>query len=324
MIFTDTNLIDQATAIRLTRQMVSQALPAATPSIDREQALQALTLAVADLDVADPLYVLRTVDTAALIGQRDPQVRLSTRHFGMRIVAIYHPAQVNDANSVPFDLDDHYQARIRTQINSATMLVVIRWPRRAYPIPVSDAPAEWNPFQAARCMMTTPAVLGAPTRDPADYDGERILVGDRFLVVNHSDATLNGVYALNSQNRAVRPLDAWTTGQYLVGRTVAVAEGDRYGASVWYVAHDVTNVGTDAITLTQMTYDTNVDADQATAHVIPRAAAYLTQQYAALLDDAPRRDALSAWAAGMLARPLPITAQALSLRVETATHYAHA
>lgn len=323
MIFTDTNLIEQATAIRLTRQMASQILPDAAPSIDREQVIQALALATADLDTADPLVVLREVDTAALIGMRDPLVTITTRHFGMRIAAIYHPAEINDANSVPFDLAERYQARLRAQISSASILAVIRWARRITPIPVSDAPAASNPFQPVRCVLTSPATLGAPTRDPADYDGERILAGDRFLVVNHSDPALNGIYELTDQDRAARPLDACTSGQYLVGRTVAVSAGNRYGTTVWYVANDAANVGIDALTLTQMLYDTNIDYDQATAHIIPRAAAYLTQQYAALLSDAPRRDALSAWAAGILARPLPITAQAISLRIQTATQYAH-
>jgi hypothetical protein len=324
MIFTNTNLIDQATLTRATRQMVSDVLPAADASslgraLDREQILSTLALALADLDASDPLDAIRTVDVAAYLGREDPLVKVSTRHYGTLVTAVYL-GELNEANQVPFDAADDCQVRLHAQVDQPVLHAVIRWPRQAAPIPLSDRPTTLPSFVEVRCVL---AAGGTDPRRIFDTDGVTLAIGERCLACLGKDSAApgNGIYVATAQN-FVRAPDACVVGDFPVGKVVRVTDGGSYGDTVWQVVTAPIGVGTSPIDFQLLTYPTNVDANQAHAHVIPRAAAYLALQVAAALGDKALAQKLNEWSTAILSRPLPAHADAISRRVQTGSTYA--
>lgn len=325
MFFSSTNLIDQATLIRSARQMARAVIPSTVglgalgQTLDREQALAAVRLALADLDVSDPLEVMRAIDASACLGQSMPLMQVSTRHYGAQITALYIGDPV-EANQVPFDIADAYQVRPRAIINLPLLWVVIRWPRRPEPVPLSDPPSTLPAFANVRC------VISATDGDPfhlLDTDGVALVAGDRCLACRGTggDALTNGIYQVTEIDFA-RATDAQTVNDFAEGKVVYVKEGAAYGDTVWQVTSEPISIGTSPIEFTRLTYPTNVDAAQATAHIIPRAAAYLVAQASAQIEDKNAAQKCAEWSAAILARPLPTHADAISRRVQTASEYA--
>ena len=325
MFFSSTNLIDQATLIRSTRQMVCDVIPSAAgpsalgPTLDREQVLAALRLALADLDASDPLEVMRAIDVSAYLNQSMPLIQVSTRHLGAQITTLYVGDPI-EANQVPFDIADAYQVRPHATIRSPLLWAVIRWPRRPEPIPLSDRPTQLPAFADVRCVIS--AVSGDPFH-LFDTDGVALVAGDRCLAClgTGSDALANGIYQVSEVN-FVRSPDAATVSDFAEGKVVRVREGDAYGETVWQVTGEPIGIGTSPIEFTMLTYPTNVDAAQATAHVIPRATAYLVAQAGTQIADKNTAQKCAEWSAAILARPLPAHADAVSRRVQTASEYA--
>ncbi len=320
MIFTNTNLIDQTTLISATRQMASALVaPAETSRMDRDRVLAALALAAADLDRSDPLDVIRTVDVTDYLGCDEPLVMVSTRHYGSLVTAIYL-GELNEANQVPFDVVDAFQVRLHARVDQTALQVVIRWPRRVESISMSDRPVALPSFTDVRCVLTT---ASADPDHLFDSDGVAVITGDRCLVCLGTglDAPANGIYVATDVNY-VRASDADEVSDFPAGKVVRVSRGDTYGDTVWQVISEPVVLGSSPLEFSMLTYPTNVDAQQAHACLIPRAAAYLITPIAAQLSDKNQAQKCSDWAAGILARPLPAHADALSRRAQTGSTYA--
>jgi hypothetical protein len=329
MIFTATNLISETIAIRAVRNIVAQACPALKAILDHEQISQALVLACADVDQVDPLYLLRTIDTTSYVGQTNPLIKVSNRYYHSHIIAIYHPAEVTDANQVPFDLAPDYQVRPRTTITSpptgsgASISAVVQWPRILEPIPVTDLPTTdpaffWADVRAIMSGLTTDDYVTS-----LQSDGILCANGDRLLYVSGVDtyASTNGIYVI-ADGHYTRPADADAVDDFNPRKYVRVTEGNLYGDTVWQCTRSPNQMGMDAITFAQITLDSNIDAAQAASQIIPRAAAYLGLQLVSQVTDKTAAAALTAWVTAILARPLPISAQAISQRIYSGTDYA--
>ncbi len=185
---------------------------------------------------------------------------------------------------------------------------------------MSDRPTTLPAFADVRCVFSTYSL------DPDhlfDTDGVSLAVGDRCLacLATGTDALANGIYVITETSYA-RADDADEAGDYPEGKVVRVTEGDAYGDTVWQVTTEPIGIGTSPIEFTMLTHPTNVDAAQARAHLIPRAAAYLVAQVAAQLADKNQAQKCSEWSAGVLARPLPTHADAITRRVQTGSTYA--
>jgi hypothetical protein len=333
MIFSNTDLIDQASLVRATRQMVSDLMPSAgkpnalSATLDHAQVLAALKLALADLDASDPLDVIRTIDVQAHLGQVEPLIKVSTQHYGALVTAAY-AGEFAEANQVPFDIAGAYQVRLHTTLRqpalyaSPTLWVIIRWPRSPEPIPLSERSIALPHFADVRCVLTD------LTSDPArlsNTDGVALAVGERCLVCLGAggDAPANGIYLL-SKTGLQRAPDAASVSDFSLGKVVRVMEGDSYADTVWQITREPNEVGANPIEFKCLTYPTNVDAAQAAAHVIPRAAAYLAAQLSVQTSDKSQAQKCADWATAILARPLPTHAEAVSRRAQTATEYAAA
>jgi hypothetical protein len=331
MIFSNTDLIDQPSLVRATRQMVSDLMPSAgrpnalSTALDHAQVLAALKLALADLDASDPLDVIRTIDVQAHLGQVEPLVKVSTRHYGALVQAVY-AGEFAEANQVPFDIAGAYQVRLHTTLRQPALYanpmlwVIIRWPRSPGPIPLSERPTALPHFADVRC------VLSSATSDPArlsNTDGVALTVGERCLACLGAgdDAPANGIYRMTETGLQRAP-DAIGVSDFSPDKVVCVMEGDTYADTVWQVTREPLAVGTSPIEFKCLTYPTNVDAAQAAAHVIPRAAAYLAAQFSVQTSDKNQAQKCADWATAILARPLPTHAEAVSHRAQTATEYA--
>ncbi len=331
MIFSNTDLVDQPSLVRATRQMVGDLLPSAgkpnalSTALDHAQVLAALKLALADLDASDPLDVIRTIDVQAHLGQVEPLVKVSTHHYGALVQAVY-AGEFAEANQVPFDIAGAYQVRLHTTLRQPALYanpmlwVIIRWPRSPGPIPLSERPTALPHFADVRC------VLSSTTSDPArlsNTDGVALAVGERCLACLGAgdDAPANGIYRMTETGLQRAP-DATGVSDFSPDKVVRVMEGDTYADTVWQVTHEPLAVGTSPIEFKCLTYPTNVDAAQAAAHVIPRAAAYLAAQFSVQVSDKNQAQKCADWATAILARPLPTHAEAVSHRAQTATEYA--
>jgi hypothetical protein len=331
MIFSNTDLIDQATLVQATRQMASDLIPAGgkpaalSALLSQAQIGAALKLALADLDASDPLCVLRAIDLSAFVGQTEPVMKVSTRHIGNQVVAAY-VGELAESNQVPFDIAGAYQVRLHTTLcqpalsSSPTLWVLIRWPRSPQPIPLSERPAALPSFADARCVVSD------VTSDPHNLlntDGVSLVMGDRCLAClgTGSSAARNGLYTVTGAGLQ-RASDASNASDFSIGKLVQVAEGEVHADTVWQVTRGPIQVGDSPIVFTRLDYPTNLDAAQATAHVIPRAAAYLVAQYSVQVSDKNQAQRCADWAAGILARSLPTQAEAISRRAQTATEYA--
>jgi hypothetical protein len=319
MIFTNANLIDQATLIRAVRVMLQQIVPSANPPHD--QVLSCLNLACADLDAGDPLKVLHILDVSAYRGQTDPIVPVTTRHYGAGVIAVY-VGDTNEANQVTFSQVDALNAQIHARLDHDSMAVLIRWPRQPHTLPYSDRPLAFPSFPDCK------SIIAASTGNPGnafDTDGVKLSTGDRVLACLGKDSAAigNGVYVASVSN-FTRATDCDAMSEVTVGKCVRVLQADTYQDTVWQIVDPVcVGIGTSPIFFQQLTYPTNIDADQAGAHVIPRAAAYLALQLSATLDKATATQ-LNAWATAMLARPIVAPRDAISHRLQTGTAYASA
>lgn len=333
MIFSHTDLIDQPSLVRATRQMVSDLMPSAgkpnafSTTLGHAQVLAALKLALADLDASDPLDVIRTIDIQTHLGQVEPLVKVSTRHYGARVRAVY-VGEFAEANQVPFDIADAYQVRLHTTLlqtalyTSPMLWVILRWPRSPEPIPISEQPSALPSFAGARCVLSS--ATSDPAR-PSNTDGVALVIGERCLAClgTGNEALANGIYQM-TETGLQRASDAIGVSDFSIDKVVGVAEGDTYADTVWQITREPLEVETSPIEFKCLTYPTNIDAAQAAAHVIPRAAAYLAAQFSVQTNDKSQAQKCADWAASILARPLPTHAEAISHRAQTATEYAAA
>jgi hypothetical protein len=317
MIFNSSNLIDTATLARSVRTLLQQMVPSANPPHD--QIVAALNLACADLDAADPLTVVRTIDTTAYKGQTDPVINVTTRHYGPGAYSLYD-GDTLESNQVGFSLVDSMRAQLHATLSNVTLSVLIRWPRQPRTIPYSDRPAGYAFFTDCKCVLSNSTV------DPYrlfDTDGVSLAVGNRALACLGKDSAAigNGIYTVNVAN-LTRSTDCDAVSEVPVGKCCKVTAGDLYQDTVWQIVDPVCiGIGTSPINFSQLTYPTNIDAGQAAAHITPRAAAYVALQLAVSLDKT-KAATVTAWATALLARPIVTPRDAISHRLQTGTLYA--
>lgn len=318
MIFNTTNLIDPLVLSRATRSMLQSVVPAA--NLDHTAIMAGVSLALADLDVSDPLIVQREIDISALRGQDSATVAVTTRHYGSQVLACYLGDQT-EANQIAFDMTDEIHAQLHAPIDEDELHVLINWPRRAAAIPYNDLPAGVESFTPARC------VLNGSSGDPFNLlntDGVDYAAGDRMLAClgTSSTASGNGIYTYTA-GTVQRTSDALTPSDFPVGKMIKVLEGILYGDSVWEViAPQPVIIGTSPINFQQAKHPSNIDTDQANTVIIPRAAAYAAIAITSTLDKATAAQ-VTAWASVVLGRPIPAIKDATSHRLITATRYAN-
>ena len=346
-------LILQADLIRAVRQMASQvvAIPlvSTTPALDREQVLQAISLACADLDDADPLIVEHIIDTSAYVGRAEPVIPNAIPATRPNVFALYMPAVIDQDNLIEWDWSGPTGIIPHTAItanspcgtlasrsDACRMLALIRWPYSA------SALAEVNPGVPPTGNRTPVAAYAADPNTPLVYafdlpvvDGRVINIGERVLIGNGEDSNLTGIYTLVHSNENEytfrRPADCDNELE-IAGSIVAVQSGSAHAGTVWQIVAAGDPPGYYHITPITGTreayivYRANITRDQATATLIPRAAAYLVHQVALAAPSTVDKTAgqhLIDWATAILARPIPAASQAISYRIRSATQYSN-
>ncbi|HEY3341544.1 MAG TPA: hypothetical protein VGK81_05980 [Anaerolineae bacterium] len=313
MIFSPLNLINQLTLSQSVRIMVQSVVASATP--DHNAIETAINLALADLDIADPLILQRSVDLTAVAGQDSPIVRITSHYLGTQVIACYLGDQT-EANQISFDLVDERNAQLHAYIDQPVLRTLIRWPRRSGTIPLSDLPPGVPSFSSVRC------VIAASPMTLFNTDGVPVKVGDRVLAAFNLPGAASGIQLATSTGY-VRATDNDELSELAVGKVVCVTEGVKFADTVWQIADPLPLLATGTIIFKQMFYDSNIDSDQAHAIIVPRAAAYAALAVTASLDKATAAQ-VTAWSNAILARPIPSSRDAFSHHLISATRYSNA
>jgi len=90
-------------------------------------------------------------------------------------------------------------------------------------------------------------------------DGVTLVTGDRILIKNQSSAGENGIYTVNISGAPTRATDMNTAGE-VDGTFVIVEDGTVQSGTIWLTVSEVTNLGTDVITFTQVNKATDLVA----------------------------------------------------------------
>ena len=327
MLFSNVNLIDLAGAVRAVRQMVSQAMPVdsrATAAVtDHEQVIQAIALAAADLDASDPLLLPVTIRAGGIMGQDSPALTdVGNQFIGTQLEALYMPAAIQPENLIPWAAGDNPATIIPQAVITADLLALIRWPRRMERAVVS--PYNGSLFQVDLVAATDIPLLG--NGSGPGMDGETPQNYSACLLIAQSDPARNGLYDFYT-NSVTYALSRPSSGAWAArGSVFQIARGAQYGGRyLQLVTANPIVVDTTALAFnTLTTYPSNLDTAEFARYILPRAAAYLAQDMALAEPDKNRAAALTAWAASMLARPLPAATQAASQRLQTVSRYSHA
>jgi hypothetical protein len=314
MIFSALNLIDTLSLSQAVRVMVQSVVASASP--DHNAIETAINLALADLDIADPLIMQRAIDLTAVAGQDSPTVRVTSHYLGTQVIACYLGDQT-EANQISFDMFDENNAQLHAYIDQNMLRTLIRWPRRLGKIPYSDLPAGVPFFSPVRCTI---ANVPTPT-SLLDTDGIAIVTGDRVLSLAGS-AQFSGILEVTSTGFS-RASDANDLAEIVLGKVVLVTEGIKYADSVWKVIDPLPlNMVDGTVVLEQLFYPSNIDKDQALSVIVPRAAAYAALAVCSILDKATAA-LVTTWSTAVLARPIPASRDAFSHHLISATSYAN-
>ena len=328
MIFSNLNLIDPSAAIHQVRQSVTQAFPTALSTTDNEQVRQALDLAAADLDTADPLLLPVTIDTATYTGQDSPTIpNVGNQFIGTQLEALYMPAAIAPENLIPWAAGDTPSKIIPQAVINANLLALVRWPRRFTTAVVS--PYNGTLFTADNIALANIVVLSGSGSGPS-MDG---LVPDNYgfcLLTAQTNPAQNGIYQFYT-NGAVYSLTRPTLGVTSAwdwahqGSTFYIRQGStKAGAYYQLTTPNPIVVDTTSLAFTTLSaYISNIDATEFAIYIVPRAAGYLVQSLAATEKDKNLAAMLMTWAATMFARPLPASTQATSHRIQSVTRYAN-
>ena len=324
MIFSNVNLVDTAAATRLVRQMVSQTLPNAQALTDREQILQALELAAADLDAADPLLLPVAIDATPYIGQDSPIIpNVGNQFIGTRITALYMPAAIQPENLIPFANGETASAIIPQAVITADLLALVQWPRHFSTAILSAYNGKL--FTITNIATANVALSGSGTGP--DMDGQTPDNYGHCLLIAQTNPAQNGVYEFYTNGvtytltRPASPQWDWAH----QGSAFYIENGSTQ-AHAYYQLTTPDPIVVDATALSfaaLTTYDTNIDTSECSVYLVPRAAGYLVQSSAIGERDKNVSAALTAWASAMLARPLPVMTQAASQRIQSVTRYSN-
>ena len=321
MLFSTTNLITPAAAVKSVRQLLETIAGPSNPRMpERDRLLQAITLACTDLDQADPIILPTTIDTSALLGQDSPSISVGNRYIGYILDGLYMPAAIKSENQIPYS-----QVSAGTIIPDAVisddLMACIRWPRAAAPAVI--VPFDGRLFACSNIASTNVALTGA-TAGPT-CDGVTPDTGALILCIAQTLPAQNGLYDFSTDGFSytmMRP-SVITYPWAHHGSVFSIANGTIYaGSNLQLTTSDPITIGTTATAYALgTTYDSNIDTTEFSQYICPRAVAYLAQALAMQTSDKNAIASLTAWALATLARPLPVHGLA-TLRVMTASRYA--
>jgi len=125
---------------------------------------------------------------------------------------------------------------------------------------VDNAISGLSPKTSVRAATTANGTLSTAFANGQTLDGVVMATGDRILLKNQTDATVNGIYTVNASGAPTRATDA-DTGAELAGAYVLVTEGTANKGSGWVATFDgVPTIGTDNIVWTQFSSAATVTA----------------------------------------------------------------
>ena len=126
----------------------------------------------------------------------------------------------------------------------------------AAPVNANDAATKGYVDSVAEGLHVHASVKTATTQDEnlSTYpvagdlmDGVTLAAGDRVLIKNQADATLNGIYVVNEAAAPTRAADYNTAAEVQAGDFVFVDAGNTYANTGWVQTNPVATLGTDDI-----------------------------------------------------------------------------
>jgi len=119
---------------------------------------------------------------------------------------------------------------------------------------------------SVRAATTTAGTLGTSFANGQVIDGVTLATGNLILIKNQSSAAENGVYTVNASGAPTRAtwMDAASE---IDGVYVAVEDGTTLAGTLWITVSEVTTLGTDPITFTQIQTSGTIDGSGATNKV---------------------------------------------------------
>lgn len=98
-----------------------------------------------------------------------------------------------------------------------------------------------------KCATTTNGTFATAYDNGSEVDGVTLATGDRILIKNQTDQTVNGVYTVNATGVPTRATDA-NTAVLLLGCIIPVEGGTVNAATAWANSNTTLILGTDNVT----------------------------------------------------------------------------
>lgn len=98
-----------------------------------------------------------------------------------------------------------------------------------------------------KCATTTNGTFATAYDNGSEVDGVTLATGDRILIKNQTDQTVNGVYTVNATGVPTRATDA-NTAALLLGCIIPVEGGTVNAATAWANSNTTLVLGTDNVT----------------------------------------------------------------------------
>ncbi len=123
-------------------------------------------------------------------------------------------------------------------------------------IATATGTGSWEPYtpsttlkwkQSVKCATTTNGTFTTAFANGQTVDGYALVTGDRILIKNQSDQTVNGIYTVNATGAPTRAEDG-STGTELLASIVPVEQGTTNADSAWVNTNDTITLGSTNIT----------------------------------------------------------------------------